>query len=255
MPIRKTEAVVIRTMDYRESDRIVTFFSRDFGKIAGIARGARRSTKRFSGSLDLFCHVMLQFFEKRSQNLVRVESCDLLGHFHHIREDVHKMAHMSYLVELILTMAPERDSHSELFDVLLKTLNFFDSKPYSIQESLFIERCFLALLGYAPHLSGCLSCGANLASGRSFRFHPERGGLLCSRCDSDINETVKVSLGTLKLLEARRFLSEGERSGRLVFTKQALNEFQRLLREMVIHRLGRKPRAICFMEQVTAINP
>ncbi|MBW2148392.1 MAG: DNA repair protein RecO [Deltaproteobacteria bacterium] len=248
MPLYSTEAVVIRTRDYRESDRIVTFFTRDFGKISGIARSARRSTKRFSGSLDLFCHVMVQFFEKRSQNLVRVEGCDLLAHFHHIRQDVRKMAHMSYLVELILLMAPEREKQAELFDLLLQVQGVFNTGPYSSQKALFFEMRFLALLGYAPHLNNCLSCGAGIESGRSFGFHPERGGLLCSRCAIDRNELVGVSLGTLKLLDAHRLLG-GEKAGRLVFSPLALNELQRLLRALVIHKLGRKPRSMGFMEQ------
>ncbi len=248
MPLSSTEAVVIRTIDYRESDRIVTFFTRDFGKMSGIARGARKSMKRFSGSLDLFCHVMLQFFEKRSQNLVRVESCDLLAHFHHIRQEVRTMAHMSYLVELILLMAPERERQVELFDLLLKAMGRFNTGPYSAQEALFFEMRFLALLGYAPHLSDCLSCGASIESGRSFGFHPERGGLLCSRCATHKDEIVSVSLGTLKLLKAHRRLG-GEKARRLVFSPLALDELQRLLRELVIHRLGRKPRSMGFMEQ------
>jgi DNA repair protein RecO (recombination protein O) len=249
MPLHRTEAVVIRTMDYRESDRIVTFYTRDFGKISGIARGARRSTKRFSGSLNLFCHLMLQFFEKRSQNLVRVDDCDLLAHFHQIRQDLLKMAHMSYLVELILIMAPEREKQVELFDALLKALELFNRGQYSPQEALFAEMSFLALLGYAPHLSDCLSCGARIDSGRSFGFHPERGGLLCSHCAAHPGSMVNVSLGTLKLLEAHRQLDR-EKARRLVFTSPALEDLQRVLRALVIHRTGRKPRSLSFMDQL-----
>jgi len=251
MPLHRTEAVIIRTMDYRESDRIVTFFTRDFGKVSGVARGARRSTKRFSGSLNLFCHIVLQFFEKRSQNLVRVDDCDLLAHFNHIRLDVLKMAHMSYLVELILIMAPEKEKQQELFDELIKALNLFNKGQYSAQEALLEEMRFLALLGYAPHLSNCLSCEARIDSGRSFGFHPERGGLLCSRCADHPSDMVGVSLGTLKLLEAHRLLDR-DKAKRLVFTPLALKELQRLLRALAIHRIGRKPRSLGVMDQLMA---
>ena len=73
MPLFKTDAIVVRSLNYGESDRIITFFTRDFGKIKGIAKGARRSKKRFQNALGLFSHLRLIFFEREEMSLMRVD--------------------------------------------------------------------------------------------------------------------------------------------------------------------------------------
>ena len=74
MPLYTTHAIVIRSLNYGESDKIITFFTRDYGKLKAIAKGARRSRKRFQNALGLFSHIRLNFFDKEGMGLVRADS-------------------------------------------------------------------------------------------------------------------------------------------------------------------------------------
>src|SRR4030042_3715565 len=122
MPLYTTNAIVIRSLHYGESDKIVTFFTQDFGKIKGIAKGARRSKKRFQNALDLFSHIRLMFFDREGMGLVRAENCDILHTFPKIREDLKKIFYGNYYLELVNEMAGERETNGEDFDLLLSFL-------------------------------------------------------------------------------------------------------------------------------------
>ncbi len=115
MPLYTTHAIVIRCLPYGESDKIVTFFTKNFGKLKAIAKGARRSKKRFQNALELFTYVRLIFFDREGMGMVRAEGCDILNSFPNIREDLKKIIYGNYLLELVNEMAMEREENSEAF--------------------------------------------------------------------------------------------------------------------------------------------
>src|SRR4030043_2259128 len=119
MPLFPTHAIVIRSLNYGESDKIITFFTKEFGKLKGIAKGARRSRKRFQNALGLFSHLRLIFFDKEGLGLVRAESCDILHSFPKIKEDLKKILYGNYYLELVNEMAGEREANREAFELLL----------------------------------------------------------------------------------------------------------------------------------------
>src|SRR4030065_1867561 len=123
MPLFTTNAIVIRSTNYGESDKIVTFFTRDFGKLKGIAKGARRSRKRFQNALGLFSYLRLIFFDKEGMGLGRGEGCDMLHSFPKIREDLKKILYGNYYLELANEMAGEREGNREVFELLLSFLS------------------------------------------------------------------------------------------------------------------------------------
>ncbi|MBW2005810.1 MAG: DNA repair protein RecO, partial [Deltaproteobacteria bacterium] len=106
MEPKKTEAIILRTKDFGESDLIVTVFSYRYGTLKGVAKGARRSSKRFVNSLTTFSLVNLAFRERRSGDLVLLESCDLIEGFPAIRSDYNILLRASYMVELTETLFP-----------------------------------------------------------------------------------------------------------------------------------------------------
>src|SRR4030067_2435960 len=109
MQLFETNAIETRSLNYGESDKIVTFFTKDFGKIKGIAKGARRRRKRFQNALGLFSHIRLIFFDREGMGLVRAEGCDLLHTFPKIREDLKKIYYGNYYLELVNEMAGEQE--------------------------------------------------------------------------------------------------------------------------------------------------
>ena len=100
MPVRETEAIILRTYPLREADKIVSFFSREGGRIRGVARNARRSVKRFGASLERLSHVRVRYFEQEARDLVRLESCELLQSFFETQSDYAAGVAFSYIAEV-----------------------------------------------------------------------------------------------------------------------------------------------------------
>src|SRR3989337_2404356 len=150
MALFKTQAIVTRSLHYGESDKIITFFTRDFGKLKGIAKGARRSKKRFQNVLGLFSHLRLIFFDREGMGLVRVESGDLLHTFPRIREDLRKIFLGNYYLEMMNEMAGEREVHTEAFELLLSFLLTLETTESKEEQVRMFEIRMLSLFGYRP---------------------------------------------------------------------------------------------------------
>jgi len=91
MPLYKTPAIILHAIPYGEADQIVTLYTLDFGKVKGIAKGAKRSRKRFGNTLETCSYVSVSFFEKETADLVRLSHCDLIRPFAGLREDIQKL--------------------------------------------------------------------------------------------------------------------------------------------------------------------
>jgi DNA repair protein RecO (recombination protein O) len=204
MPLFKTSAIVIRSLNYGESDRIVSFFTKDFGKIKGIAKGARRSRKRFQNALGLFSHLRLIFFDREGMGLVRVESGDILHTFLKIREDLKRVFFGNYYLELVNEMAGEREPNPEAFDLLLSfLLNLEAIEPEEEQLRMFEIR-MLSLFGYQPNMIRCGLCKKDwedLKEVPEVFFSLDKGALICGGCSRGWTNLIPLSLGTARLID------------------------------------------------------
>ena len=246
MAQHRTNAVVIRSMPYGESDRIVTFFTEDFGKVRGIAKGARRSRKRFQNALGLFSHLRLIFFEKEGVGLVRVEACDILNVFPGVREHLKKIVYGNYFLELVNEMAGEREAHPEAFQLLLSFLSDLEKAEPREERLRMFEIRALSLFGYRPNLRKCDLCKRGwegLKETPSVFFSLERGALVCEDCSRTSNNLVPLSLGTARLIE-RISQTELPKIQRLKFTPQALSESRALLPRFITYQLGKELKSL-----------
>jgi DNA repair protein RecO (recombination protein O) len=245
----KTSAIVIKTLDYGESDRILTFYTSDFGKIKGIAKGARRSRRRFSNALELFTLNRLIFFDKRESGLVRIEGCDIVNSFPAIREDVRKVAYGCYLVELVDEMTPEREAHPDLFNMLGAFLSILSEGEAEAQILRVFEIRLLSLLGYQPELHSCLRCKGRIEHGGTPHFSVKKGGLLCEGCSRGDSDLIPVSLGTAKILQAAMEM-DLSKIHRLKFSRQALSESEGVLSTFVKHYINKDLKSKKFLESL-----
>jgi DNA repair protein RecO (recombination protein O) len=246
MPLFTTHAIVIRSLNYGESDKIVTFFTQDFGKLKGIAKGARRSRKRFQNALGLFSHLRLIFFDKEGLGLVRAENCDILNSFPKIKENLKKILYGNYYLELVNEMAGEREGNREAFELLLSFLsNLEEMKPQEEQLRLFEIR-MLSLFGYRPNMRRCDLCKKDwqdLKESPPVFFSLERGALVCGKCSTMWNNLIPFSLGTARLIEKISQL-ELPKIQRLRFTLQALSESRELLPKFISYQLGKEMKSL-----------
>jgi DNA repair protein RecO (recombination protein O) len=246
MPLFKTNAIVIRSLNYSESDKIVTFFTRDFGKLKGIAKGARRSKKRFQNALSLFSHLRLIFFDKEGLSLVRAESCDILHSFPRIREDLRKILYGNYYLELVNEMAEEREASREAFELLLCFLSNLETMAPQEEQLRLFEIRMLSLFGYRPNMTRCGLCkkgGEDLQEIPSVFFSLEKGVLVCERCSRTWNNLIPLSLGTARLIEK---ISQVElpKVERMRFTSQGLSESREILPKFISYQLGKELKSL-----------
>jgi DNA repair protein RecO (recombination protein O) len=257
MPVFKTQAIVIRSLSYGESDRIITFFTEDFGKLKGIAKGARRSKKRFQNALNLFTHVRLLFFDREGMGLVRAEGCDVLNAFPKIREDLKKIVYGNYFLELVNEMAGEREAHSEAFDLLLSFLSTLEGAEPKEEQLRMFEVRMLSVFGYQPNMKKCDLCKRSweelTEAPRAF-FSLEKGSLICEPCSRFQRDLIPLSLGTARLIEK---ISETElsKTGRLRFTPQALSESRELLPRFISYQLGKELRSLKALGMIPTSHP
>ena len=253
MPEYQTPAIILNVKDFGEIDRIVTFYTSNFGKISGIAKGAKKSLKRFGAALDLFSHVHLSFFAKETFSLVRINHCHVKQSFPSLHKDITGMGCGSYMAELLNEMTAERVSHRELFQTLVKLFSLIDSSPLKEDYLRIFEMRFLVASGFRPTLNHCLDCKGTLVKGQSFWFNIPRGGVVCSSCALNKNNLYPISLGTLKLLEQAGNLSF-DKIERLIFSPQALKESRDIMPQFVQYHLGKELKTLKFFEKISAFN-
>ncbi|MEN8256373.1 MAG: DNA repair protein RecO [Thermodesulfobacteriota bacterium] len=225
MARHETEALVLKIFDHGESDKIITFFTLDLGKITAIAKGAKRSKKRFVGKLELFNHLNIVVADNKYSSLMRVDEAELLNPFPALRANYGRFVCSTLVCELILGWTADHDRDDNIFQLLAWTYNqLTTSKP--IPTLLLFQLHLLTLLGFHLHLSSCAQCGAQVSNRENFVFVSAKNGVICSKCftgEARDNTSVQLSLGTIKILEKARELS-ADKWPRLHFSKQSLKE-------------------------------
>lgn len=232
------EAVIIGLMDYREHDKIVTVFTREHGKLSGLARGAKRSVKRFGGALELFSRLSLSFTP--ADGLVSVTDVDLVTIFPSIRATLEGIAHAGYACELVGALAPERMANQRLFRLLTAYLDHLDSFPATRADRHFFEINLLNILGYRPPLESCCHCGAPLDEGGRWR-KGEEGGLSCPRCSRSGSLLGGEAIATLL-----RSLTTG-RFGQTPYSTGDLVEVEAYLEAFIAGNLQRPLKSLAFL--------
>lgn len=252
MPICKTKAIVLRTTPYAEADRIVSLYTLDFGRIKGVAKGAKRSQKRFGNTLEIGSYVSVSFFEKETAELVRLDHCDLIRSLEGLREDIKKLAWASYLIELINELTGERIQNKPLFRLLLFFLHWIDREPLREEILRVFEIRLFSILGYEPQFSACRHCRKMLSEEKLF-FSAQDGGVLCSSCAARMPGLVSISLGAIRTLRLAQTLPL-EKVGRISFSLQSLKESETVLSNFLNQYIGKDLKSKKFLAQLSSSN-
>ena len=255
MPRVKDNAFIIHKTDYGESDIIITLFSASRGKISCIAKGAKRSRRRFPGSLELFSQVSFNGFIKHPLALTRIDECQLLKPYLNIQDDLKSYLNGCYFLEIVNRCSAERQSNRKLFNLLDDLFTFLSKVPhnrnFNCQIRLF-ELQIITLLGFKPELSLCLDCGMELGAktqwGRFFHFSPQTGGLVCNRCRPRHPAAFNVSQGTINLLNQAHRL-DNELRNKVNFTPQVEAESARLCRALLSWHSGYSFKSLKILER------
>jgi DNA repair protein RecO (recombination protein O) len=247
--VHKTSAIVIHSLDYGESDRIVTFYSSDFGKVKGIAKGARRSKKRFSNALEPSSYCNIIFSKKGWGTLALIEGCDVIDHHANIREDLHKTLLSSYLTELVDKFTLEGKKNVDLFKLLLNFLGLIDSGAGSEALMRFFEIRLLRLTGYEPVLDRCMTCKKPVSEEVMYHFIINDGGLRCNACHQNNSGSLCISLGTIRTLLLGKEIDTA-RINRIAFSDQTAQESRDVLVGFIHHLLGKEIKSFLVLNDI-----
>jgi DNA repair protein RecO (recombination protein O) len=249
----KTEAILLRSLDYGESDRIVTFYTRDYGKLRGIAKGARRSRKRFANTLELFCRSQIVFSRRGRDSLALVEESRVHHHFEQIRQNLEKTLMASYLIDLTDQFTLEDKKNVELFELLNDFLGQIDGADCAEALLRFFEVRLLTCVGYQPVLDRCVACQAPLNGDDIYQFHVRAGGIRCGACRQSGEASLPVSPGTVKTLLMSRDMDPAKMN-RLLMSEQSVHESRQIMMHFIRHLLGKELKSLQVFHQIRKIG-
>jgi len=197
MSYLKTKGIVIKEVDTGEADRVITIFSRQSGRISVFAKGVRRTRSSMAAGTQFLCYSDFVVFKGREK--LALCSCEVLEPFYEIRNDIVKLTYAAHLVELISDTVQEEQPSLKVLQLFLNTLHLL-SKTEKSPELLarIFEMRLLSLLGYAPHMDGCMVCGNKTAEGLAFSFN--RCGIICGQCSKADENAPDISSGTARAL-------------------------------------------------------
>ena len=249
MALGKSAAFVIGSFPLGESDRVVTFFSRDYGKVRGVAKASRRMRSRFGGALELFTLGQLVFFDTGRSELVRIDHFDVLEPFARVREDLDRLGQASWIVECVARLTAERDPNAALYGLLGRGLRAIDTAVSPRRVAVcFGVRC-LETLGHRPRLDRCVACGRPYPFARPAL---DEGGVVCERCAAATSGTTPMSPAAVaalaRLRSARWDAALVEPLGRTEA------ELKALLETHMTRLIGQPTRTVKFLREVRRLS-
>ena len=177
-----TRAIVLRTVAYGESDRVVTLLGPTTGRLSALARGARKSVRRFGGGLGMGAEGQAALRERPGADLLLLEDFDVQEARLGLAGDMGKTAHAAYALELCDRLCPPRHAEPAVFDWLQEFLHRLEAGRASAERLRVFELGLLDRLGFSPALDRCAVCGRSDLGAENTRWHPEQGGVLCVSC-------------------------------------------------------------------------
>lgn len=233
----RTRGLVLCVSDHSESDKIVTFYSPDLGKVTGIAKGAKRSKKRFVNKLEEFSLLQIRYTPPKRDGLLFLHEAELENAFLSLRSIYTRYVAAAFIDELTLRFTREHDPDHSIFSLLLWAMEALEN-GHDPQETsaLFLLR-LLGTAGYQPILDSCGSCGVSVQAGQNFFLLNGGSALVCATCQKSLKGGgTAIAIQTLKLLHHAQRV-ELANLVRLRLSRKSINEALEILHRYSLHLL------------------
>lgn len=238
MAVLTSEAVVLRTWPVREADLLVSFFTRDFGKMKGVAKSALKSRKRFGGALEPMTVARAWFVERPKQELVRLDQLEIIRSPLSAPVDQARMTVLSLYAEVLEEALPEHDPQDAVFRLIASVLEQTTvEQPW--MPLTYFQLWMTRLLGLLPDIARCTVCGEALIAGEA-SFNNYSDGLFCKlHRNGSANELSADSWQlALRMLRSPIAAFEGE-----PWTRRRGQDLRRLTVQILERHLERKLRS------------
>jgi len=245
-------AIVLRVFNHDEYDKIITLFTSTKGVVSVIAKGAKKSKKRFSGVLELFSLLEVVWSYGQKKGLPVLQEASVIHSFEAIRGNIVKMAYASYWAELVYVWMEKGQDHISVFELLRSSLDLLNKNvvPDDLLSIRF-QIIFMAEMGFLPRLDKCLVCNIPLDKFPTefAEFSLPRGGLLCQKCWGARPGGLTLSIGTIKQLQWI-LRNPTNKALRLRLSSSAVKESFRFLEAFISYYLGKNLKSLKFIKQL-----
>jgi DNA repair protein RecO (recombination protein O) len=252
MALFSSPAILIRRLDYGDFDLIITFLTYRHGKITAIAKSAKRSTKRFSGVLELFSLLDIVVSKSNRKGLPVLTEASFYSPLSGIRGNITKTALASYWAELVNDTLEEGRQQTEVFQLLDYVLKELDAGEIPDQVlSILFQMRLLTLSGLCPNLNYCCTCHSDMTDTGQHKVNvdPAKGGVVCEHCTPYSSRQSCLSKGTIKQLQWLN-TCELNKAGRIRFSATDMHESLAFLEAFVPYHLGREPKSLKFLRRL-----
>lgn len=236
--IQKTEGIIIKCKDFTDTSQLVTFFTKDFGKLKVVAKGSRAKSKKFKGKMDLFIESEIIFYRKTRTELHTLSECSIIDTHSQIRSDFDHVATASYVSELLEVSVGVEDPIKGLYELVKDVFGWLqEEKDLQWVRNVF-EIKLLQLLGHLPQMQLCGKCNGSL--GEIVFFEPENGWF-CDRCGSGKR---KISRGVFAIIEK---IAYSPRFQMIKISKTQKEELNNLMRLFIDFSVGKRLKSLDFL--------
>lgn len=246
MSLEKSEALVIRQADFSETSRVMTFFTREFGKLSMVAKGARRIRGPFQGALDLLATCNIVFIHKSNTSLDLLTEASLVRRFQPAAGAIHSLYGGYYVAELLDSLTEEQDPSPPFYEAAQITLARLSSGQSVLSSIVHFELIVLQELGQLPEFDRCVRCEGPLPQRGRVAFKVSQGGFLCANCEGDstlISQHCDSSVPPLLAELSQQALD----SSPLPIDPARTAEIRRILTACIAQILGRKPNTARYL--------
>lgn len=242
MRLVTTDAIVLRTYNLAEADRIVLCLTRDAGLVRGVAKGARRMKSRFGAALEPFTLIRLGFHEKENRELVSISSTEILKSHFNISSRVEAGEILAYMGELVSEFAPPHEADERLFRMVAACIEALaDDLGPERAITRYFEIWLLRLAGLFPDLESCHNCGVVLAE-TDVGYLDSDLTSLCNECrpnrGSLLSEPVLATVRASQVLSPRRFAEKYKLS------EQQDDQLRDVTHRLIARAIERRPRTL-----------
>ena len=246
MPARVSEAFVVQTWPFREGDLIVSFLTRDLGKLRGVARAARRPKSGFGSGLERLSQVRMSYFQRENRELVTIDSCELVRSQFALSKDFAAACALDFFAEVSEQLLPAAEPGEKYFRLLIAALNELHSGADSgtagvaWKATTYFSLWTVRLAGLLPELHVCAGCGAALEAERAW-FARSPSGLHCGDCrrDSGLHGAWELSAESRDLAEEMLRTPVGQLRER-PWTQSTAADLRRFLTRQIENQIERK---------------
>lgn len=232
----KSEAIVLKEVRYKDNSKILTIYTKEYGKIAVMASGAYRAKSQLIATTQVFSYS--EYHLNKGRGILYLNQADLINSFYSIRERMERVTYGYYMLELVEKSLPEEQGNEKIFLLLEKGLRVLSKLNKNfLQFIIAYELKFISFLGYKPNIERCVSC--NSIKSRNIKFSISQGGIICSNCyNTDpfaiyLNDEIYETMNKLLYIPL-------ERTDEIISSKDSIDKLHEIIVKYILRNIDRK---------------